>query len=287
MAQKFSELIYKSAEATVGIGSGDADRLLGVRPDGTAVVVGIDGDNTPLTLGDVVDDDVSRGGFHRKVYSAYKTDDKYIPYSDKFYEWDLGNSYLESDKSYMVYTCEAVDKLLEGFSPSSDNPSTPVTTDSSKWEASGSAAIKPKSNKSITVPSVAISGSSMSIGGSGHTLKYENSGFVFSDKCTATSFYESSDAALKENVKGVSEDTIRKAADVRLVEFDWKNGDGHSYGVIAQEVKKLMPELVSGEESDTLKVNYIALLCAKVAYLESQVTELKSLIGNGSNKNIG
>lgn len=123
------------------------------------------------------------------------------------------------------------------------------------------------------------------------SLSYVN-GFVFNDKCTATAFYESSDAALKENVVPVSAEAKEKAARIKFVEFDWKSGGGHSYGVIAQDVEKVMPEIVL--ESSTKRVNYNALLCAKVAALEDEVKrlkdevkQLKSINQNGDNENIG
>lgn len=111
------------------------------------------------------------------------------------------------------------------------------------------------------------------------TLSYDSTnGFVFNDKCTATAFYESSDASLKENVAPLSESALSAAASVPLVEFDWKSDGTHSYGTIAQECEKHMPEVVGMGADGKKSVNYIALLCAKVAALEKEVAELKSKV---------
>jgi len=414
MAQNFSELIYKSADQTVGIASGGADRLLGIKPDGLAVVVEIGGNNTVMTKADlrpvastpVADDTVA--------YSKKGADDTFFVKSNV--EVQSSASVAADDK---VYSCKAVRNLIE------------QTTDGSKWEAvasSSPAAIRPKSNKAVVIGSagstssltvngdsalnggVTVSGvsklqgnttigtgtsaASLSVTGgmdvagaaslsstldvNGHsalnggvtvsgvsklqgnttigtgtsaaslsvtggmdvagaaslsstldvagaaslsstldvngrsalaggasvgtsstpstlvvngniamptkTLSYDSStGFTFNDKCTATAFYEASDAKLKGNVVPLTDEAKSKASGIKFVEFDWLSG-GHSYGVIAQDVEKVMPELVL--ESSSKRVNYIALLCAKVAALEDEISQLKSII-NGDDKNIG
>lgn len=97
-------------------------------------------------------------------------------------------------------------------------------------------------------------------------------------KIQAPSFYESSDASLKEDVAPLSESALSAAASVPLVEFDWKSDGTHSYGTIAQECEKYMPEVVGMGADGKKSVNYIALLCAKVAALEKEVAELKSKV---------
>lgn len=97
-------------------------------------------------------------------------------------------------------------------------------------------------------------------------------------KIQAPSFFESSDVSLKENVAPLSESALSAAASVPLVEFDWKSDGTHSYGTIAQECEKYMPEVVGMGADGKKSVNYIALLCAKVAALEKEVAELKSKV---------
>ena len=105
---------------------------------------------------------------------------------------------------------------------------------------------------------------------------------------TGGSFYgnlvNGSDIVLKENVETLVTglDIISK---LRGVSYNWKNkarGESKQYGVIAQELEKVMPELVSkhsfmGEE-ETKGVNYIGIiapLIEAVKELKTQVDALK------------
>ena len=70
----------------------------------------------------------------------------------------------------------------------------------------------------------------------------------------------SSDAALKTNLRDLRY-TTRDIAACRAVTFDWKDGHGHSAGSIAQDWKRLVPELVHGEEGGmTLAYGQLALI---------------------------
>ena len=122
-------------------------------------------------------------------------------------------------------------------------------------------------NETITSPIIIRGGNAQS-----------NSGLTISTSVFATAFYESSDASLKTNVMALSPAKMSSAADIPLVEFDWKEDGSHSYGTIAQEVEKTMPELVSTGDDGHKTVNYIALLCAKVAALEAEVAYLKTRV---------
>jgi len=69
---------------------------------------------------------------------------------------------------------------------------------------------------------------------------------------TADAFFYTSDQRLKENVQELNYglDTIKK---LNPISFDWKKG-GHDVGLIAQEVEKIIPEIVTGE--DIKRVDY-------------------------------
>jgi len=97
----------------------------------------------------------------------------------------------------------------------------------------------------------------------------------FSGIVTASDFNSTSDINLKENIQ-----TVDNALDVinslRGVKFDWKENNKPSYGVIAQEIEKILPELVS--DTDVKTVNYngiIGILIEAVKELSSQIEELK------------
>ena len=94
-------------------------------------------------------------------------------------------------------------------------------------------------------------------------------------------FY-SSDERLKDNVVKIG-DPLMKLSELRGVEFDWnKNKEAfegeHSYGVIAQEVEKILPEIVT-ERSDGYKaVKYeliVPLLIEAVKELNEKVERIE------------
>ena len=102
--------------------------------------------------------------------------------------------------------------------------------------------------------------------------------------------YYSSDARLKTNVVEIS-NALEKVNQIRGVEFDWtdeyieKSGgeDGyftrkHDVGVIAQEIEKVLPEVVAERDNGIKAVKYdriVALLIEAVKDLSKQVKELK------------
>lgn len=98
---------------------------------------------------------------------------------------------------------------------------------------------------------------------------------------TAPHFYESSDIALKTNIKTIdSYDNIPV-----LKEFDWKEDGSHSYGLIAQELEALgYTELVNTKEDGYKTVNYSAALSLIVGKLQNKIAELEKEIEILKNK---
>jgi hypothetical protein len=102
--------------------------------------------------------------------------------------------------------------------------------------------------------------------------------------------YYTSDAIFKENVKPI-ENALEKVMAVDGVEFDWtqefmdaRGGeDGyfirrHDVGVIAQNIEKVLPEVVATKEDGTKAVKYdriVALLIEAIKDLKNEVDELK------------
>ena len=68
----------------------------------------------------------------------------------------------------------------------------------------------------------------------------------------------SSDVKLKENIK-VVENPLTILKDIRGVSFDWRSNGETSYGVIAQEVENVLPELIKENEKG-LTVKYNGLI---------------------------
>lgn len=77
-------------------------------------------------------------------------------------------------------------------------------------------------------------------------------------KLTATTVNSSSDENLKKDIHTI-ENALDKIKQLRGVNFTWKDTDEKSAGVIAQELQKVFPELVS-ENENGLSINYNGLI---------------------------
>jgi hypothetical protein len=93
----------------------------------------------------------------------------------------------------------------------------------------------------------------------------------------STVFNTLSDASYKVNVAPINNatDIIKQ---LEGVGFNWKDNGNKSYGVIAQELEKVIPDLVSGD--DVKSVNYNGL----IAFLINAVKEMSDRIEELENK---
>jgi hypothetical protein len=97
--------------------------------------------------------------------------------------------------------------------------------------------------------------------------------------------YASSDERLKENIKPIQE-PVKKTKSISGVEFDWNETlqsiyKGHDIGVIAQEIEKVLPELVTTREDGYKAVKYekiVALLIEAIKEQQSSIEKLESRI---------
>ena len=134
---------------------------------------------------------------------------------------------------------------------------------------------------------VIVSGSSAhlnSITASGHILAAHitSSGDVVAAGDVVA--YYTSDIRLKDNIE-VIKGSLDKIGEIRGVEFDWNEKSpgwarerGHDVGVIAQEVQKVLPEVVQERKNGYLGVDYkriIPLLIESVKELKQEVEDLK------------
>ena len=103
--------------------------------------------------------------------------------------------------------------------------------------------------------------------------------------------YHSSDIALKENISPIS-NALTKLDSLNGVCFDWtdehinSNGGPHDYfmqkrdvGIIAQELKEVLPEAVRQREDGTLAVKYdgvIPLLIQAIKELKSEINSVRN-----------
>lgn len=94
---------------------------------------------------------------------------------------------------------------------------------------------------------------------------------------SANSVITPSDKRLKKDIKDIKEgmDIIDK---LNPVEFKWIENNNKSYGLIAQEVEEIIPEMVNGK--DIKKLNYNML----IPFLIKSIQELKSKIEELENK---
>lgn len=91
---------------------------------------------------------------------------------------------------------------------------------------------------------------------------------------TAANFRSTSDINLKDNIKTV-EDSIFKVNSLRGVKFEWKENKKTSYGVIAQELEEVVPELVNDGEIKT--VNYSGLIGILIEAIKDQQKSINTL----------
>jgi len=95
-------------------------------------------------------------------------------------------------------------------------------------------------------------------------------------RITAVDFNSTSDQRLKENIQSLS-NSIEILNKINPVEFSWKDTKEKSYGVVAQELENILPELVKDRE-EYKSVSYIpliALLIDSIKEHQKQIDILK------------
>lgn len=97
---------------------------------------------------------------------------------------------------------------------------------------------------------------------------------------TGTTYNTSSDSRLKENV--VDAPTVTdKLSNIKIRSFDWKEtGQHQEYGVIAQEVLEVFPEVVAESPEGMYSVDYsrfVPMLIQEIQALRKEVDELKGM----------
>ena len=129
--------------------------------------------------------------------------------------------------------------------------------------------------------SAATGNSTISIGQSVATNATVQFGLVRSTG-DVVAFY-SSDERLKDNITPI-ENSLDKVGQLKGYEFDWNDKqdvyEGHDVGVIAQEVEKVVPELVQTRNDGYKAVKYekvVPLLINAINELKAEIEELKSI----------
>ena len=126
-------------------------------------------------------------------------------------------------------------------------------------------------------------GTNLGINSTAPTSKLDVGGDVkVSGIVTATDFNSSSDINLKTNIQTI-ENPIDKLLEINGVTFNWIENERASVGVIAQDVEKVLPQLVNDMGAHKT-VNYnglIGLLVECIKHQQKQIDELKEhMIGS-------
>jgi hypothetical protein len=96
----------------------------------------------------------------------------------------------------------------------------------------------------------------------------------------ALSTFASSDIRLKDNIKPI-ENALSKVNQISPIEFNWKSNGKQDFGVSAQQIEELYPDLVTENIEGYKVVKYnplIALLLKSIQELHKEVQELKNKI---------
>ena len=91
---------------------------------------------------------------------------------------------------------------------------------------------------------------------------------------TATDFDSTSDIRLKTNIKPI-DDPLAKVVQIEGVSFNWKQDNRPALGVIADQIEKVIPELVHGDDPKT--VNYNGLVGLLIEVVKDQQTQIDDL----------
>ena len=116
---------------------------------------------------------------------------------------------------------------------------------------------------------------------SASVLNINPGGVYITGVATAQDFDALSDINYKENINTVN-NALLKVEQMRGVKFDWKDNGLPSAGLIAQDVEKYLPELVTSREN-TKSLNYngiIGVLVEAIKEQQKQIDELKQTIQN-------
>jgi hypothetical protein len=92
----------------------------------------------------------------------------------------------------------------------------------------------------------------------------------------ATEYNSLSDAAYKEEIETI-ENATNILNRIKTYQFKWKSTGTKSYGVIAQELEEILPELINNTNGNKY-VNYtplIAILIDEVKQLRTEINTMR------------
>jgi hypothetical protein len=118
-------------------------------------------------------------------------------------------------------------------------------------------------------------------GGKNYGLYVCNSGsqaVKIDGNLTCTNAYTSSDRRLKKNIKDISELSLERLYDISdklFKSFTWKQTGKESYGFIAQEMERWIPEAIQEDREGIKSVSYEIALCKILAAVIHEMKKRK------------
>ena len=104
--------------------------------------------------------------------------------------------------------------------------------------------------------------------------------YFYTNVTSSGSIDSASDIKLKLNIKTI-DNALDKVLQLRGVEFDRVDSEDHQIGVIAQEVEKIIPEVVHGDDTKTVSYgNLVGLLMEAIKEQNVEINNLKKIIKN-------
>jgi hypothetical protein len=119
-------------------------------------------------------------------------------------------------------------------------------------------------------------GGNVGVGTINPTSKFHVVGNTLVDgSISAIEFTATSDIRLKTNIQPI-QSSLTKLLELSGVTFDWKESKKSSVGVIAQDVEKVLPELVQ-EVGNNKTVNYNGLVALLIEVLKEQQEQINNI----------
>ena len=153
------------------------------------------------------------------------------------------------------------------------NPATDELTTATITASGGGATLSATSvNSTFYVPLASSQAGS-------YTIAYNTSTFYFNPSlgtAYATIFQSLSDESQKANISIIS-NGLEIVENLRGVTFDWINGTGSSAGLVAQDVERWLPQLISIDPNGVKNLNYSGVIGALVEAVKTLSDRVKAL----------
>ena len=193
-----------------------------------------------------------------------------VELSDSFNTWRLTTNKLLADAASLTSNNSFAGTLsVTGAATFSNTITATGSITASSFAGDGSAltgilstttAVDSGANRSLRVPFTGITSGQLATANVDSTLLYNPStGTLSAGKVNATDLNTTSDNRLKENIHTIN-NSSEVISQLRGVSFNWKQSGEQAFGVIAQELQQVLPQLVSQNENGDLAVQYLGII---------------------------